>query len=55
MIKELSKNSKLPFSIKTRTGLNEADKKAQSKFIIEASNYCHIISIHGRVTKQIYA
>jgi tRNA-dihydrouridine synthase len=44
----------LPFSIKTRTGLNDEDKSAQADFIISASRYCHKISIHGRTLKQLY-
>jgi|GEM_PF-182051 len=55
IIKTLSEASKLPFSIKTRTGLNEKDKKAQFDFIIEASKYCDMITIHGRTTNKVYS
>jgi len=53
IIQALSKASKLPFSIKTRTGLNEADKEAQFDFILKASEYCSMITIHGRTTNKI--
>lgn len=53
-IKTLSENIKIPFSIKTRTGLNEDDKKAQMEFLIEASQYCHIITVHARTLKELY-
>jgi tRNA-dihydrouridine synthase B len=45
----------LPFSIKVRTGLNEADKLEQADFLLEASRYCSKISIHGRTLKQLYS
>ena len=44
----------LPFSLKTRAGLNEADKSEQLDFIVKASKYCSKISIHGRTLKQLY-
>ncbi len=53
-IKELSKNLKIPFSIKTRTWLNDEDKKTQMKFLIKASKYCHMISVHSRTLKDLY-
>jgi len=55
IIKTLSENLKLPFSIKSRTGLNEEDKKAQMNFLIEASNFCHMITIHARTLKELYS
>jgi tRNA-dihydrouridine synthase len=55
IIKTLSKNLKTPFSIKSRTGLNEEDKKAQMNFLIEASNFCHMITIHARTLKELYS
>ena len=42
----------LPFSIKTRAGLTDEDRDAQKQFIIDAAEYCHIVSIHGRTYKQ---
>ena len=44
----------LPFSLKTRAGLNELDKAEQLNFIVKASHYCSKISIHGRTLKQLY-
>ncbi len=54
IIKTLSQKLTLPLSIKSRTGLNEQDKKAQLKFLVEASQYCHIISIHARTLEELY-
>lgn len=54
IIKTISENLKVPFSIKTRTGLNEEDKKAQLEFLVKASQYCHTISIHARTLKELY-
>ncbi len=52
IIKNLSKSIKKPFSIKTRAGLNQEDKAKQKDFIIKASDYCWLISIHARTLKQ---
>lgn len=51
-IKIISENISLPFSIKTRSWLNQADEQAQFEFIVEASNYCNMIAIHGRTYNQ---
>jgi tRNA-dihydrouridine synthase len=53
-IRQMSETSTLPFSIKTRTGLNENDKKDQFNFIIDAAQYCDTISIHGRTYSQAH-
>jgi tRNA-dihydrouridine synthase len=42
----------MPFSIKTRTGIDENDMEDQLKFLIEASKYVSMITIHGRTVKQ---
>jgi len=52
IVKTLSKQLSIPFSIKTRTWINDDDKQEQLKFIIEASNFCNIIAIHARTLKQ---
>lgn len=44
----------MPFSIKTRTGINEEDRKNQMEFLREASKYVSMITIHGRTVKQAY-
>lgn len=44
----------LPFSLKTRTWLNEDDKIKQIDFLVKASKYCDKISIHWRTLKQLY-
>ncbi len=55
IIKNIKQNISLPFSIKTRSWLNSEDEKSQFDFILEASQYCHIIWIHGRFFKQSHA
>lgn len=55
IIKKLSEISTLPFSIKTRTWIDDKDKKNQTDFLVEASKYCSIISIHWRTVKQHYS
>ena len=45
----------VPFSIKTRTGLNDEDKKDQMEFLVEASKYVDMITIHWRTVKQGYS
>jgi len=45
----------MPFSIKTRTGIDEHDLNEQMKFLVEASKYVSMISIHGRTVKQWYS
>jgi tRNA-dihydrouridine synthase len=54
IIKNISKNLKLPFSIKSRTGLDNIDKSRQLEFLINASNYCDKISVHSRTLKELY-
>lgn len=48
IIKSLKSNIDIPLSIKTRTGLNQEDKNNQTEFIVEASKYCSMITIHWR-------
>jgi tRNA-dihydrouridine synthase B len=56
IIQHLSERLKhFSFSLKSRTGLNEEDKKEQLNFLVEASQYCSKISIHGRTLKQLYS
>jgi len=45
----------MPFSIKTRTGTDENDLKEQMDFLVEASTYVSMITIHGRTVKQWYS
>ena len=55
IIQKLSEiDGPLPFSIKSRTWLNENDKAAQMDFLVKASKFCSKISIHGRTLKQLY-
>ncbi len=55
IVKNISQSIKTPFSIKTRTWLDEKDKEEQFNFILEASKYCNTISIHWRSFKQSHA
>lgn len=55
IIKELKLNLDMPFSIKTRTGLNQEDKNNQTEFILAASKYCSMITIHGRTLVWWYS
>ena len=55
IIKKLSWIMKMPFSIKTRIGLDEHDKKKQMDFLIQAREFIDMITIHGRTAKQLYA
>lgn len=43
---------KMPFSVKTRTGLDDQDTAEQIKFLVEVSKYVSMITIHGRTVKQ---
>ncbi|MBQ7074652.1 tRNA-dihydrouridine synthase [bacterium] len=55
IIQHLSENvQNLSFSLKSRAGLNEQDKSEQLTFLCEASQFCMMISIHGRTLKQGY-
>ena len=45
----------IPFSIKTRMGIDEDDISAQMNFLIEISPYVEMITIHGRTVKQGYS
>lgn len=55
IIKEISQIKwNLPFSLKSRAGLNDLDKEDQLFFLVKASSYCDKISIHWRTLKQLY-
>ena len=55
IIQRLSRvKGSLPFSLKTRTWLNENDKTGQMEFLLKSSEFCSKISIHGRTLKQLY-
>lgn len=54
IIKKLRKTIDIQFSIKTRTGINQEDKQNQTKFLIKASDYVDMITIHWRTTAQWY-
>lgn len=51
-IRLLSQSTKKPFSIKTRIWLGKEDRDEQMDFAIKASQYCHLVSIHGRTYQQ---
>ena len=54
IIKNISERLELPFSLKSRTGLDNVDKIRQMEFLINASNYCDRISVHSRTLKELY-
>ena len=54
IIKNISGKLFIPFSIKSRTGLNDWDKEAQMDFLIQASEFCDKISVHSRTLKDLY-
>lgn len=54
-IEKIKKSITLPFSIKTRAWLNVDDKDEQFEFIKEISQFCHMITIHGRTYKQSHS
>ena len=55
IIKKLSWIMEIPLSIKTRTGIDDNDKKNQMKFLVEVSTYVNMITIHWRTVKQGYS
>lgn len=55
ILQRMSETVSVPFSIKTRIGLTEADIHEQFQFLIDASQYVHMITIHGRTYKQSHA
>lgn len=52
LIRKLSDTVNTPFSIKTRIWLNIDDKEEQFQFLLEASKYCSMITIHARYYTQ---
>lgn len=55
ILKDIKKQTSLPLSIKTRTGITDDDKIQQRDFLLQASAYCTMITIHGRTVKQAYS
>ncbi len=55
IIKKLSWMMEIPLSIKTRTGIDENDREEQMKFLVDASKFVSMITIHGRTVKQWYS
>ena len=52
IVKAIHKNISTPFSLKVRIWLNDDDIENQFKFLLEASPYVYMISVHGRLYKQ---
>jgi tRNA-dihydrouridine synthase len=46
ILKDIKKQTTLPLSIKTRTGITDDDKLQQRDFLIQASKICSMITIH---------
>ncbi len=55
IIKRLRDISSKKFTIKTRIWLFEEDIQEQMQFIVDASEFCDIISVHGRTFKQSHS
>jgi len=55
IIQNIKKNISLPFTIKTRSWLNFDDQKDQMDFIVQASKFCDMISVHARYFKQAHS
>ncbi len=55
VIKAMANELTIPFSLKTRIGLTQEDVQEQFDFVVEASQYVHMITIHGRTYKQSHA
>jgi tRNA-dihydrouridine synthase len=55
VIKSIAANIKTPFSLKTRIGLTFDDVQEQFEFLLEASKYVWMITIHGRTYTQSHA
>lgn len=54
IIKNISRELKIPFSIKSRTWLDNIDKSGQLSFLVDSSEYCSKISVHSRTLKELY-
>lgn len=52
IVRRISEAVSVPFSIKVRSWLAADDKDAQYQFILDAAQYCSMITIHGRTYKQ---
>ena len=52
IIKEIAQHISIPLSLKTRTGLKQDDIEEQFDFLIEASQWVDMISVHGRTYSQ---
>lgn len=55
LIQKISRKINSPFSIKTRIWVDKYDINSQKKFIIEASNFCNLITVHWRTFKQAHS
>jgi tRNA-dihydrouridine synthase B len=55
ILRDIATQLDTPLSLKTRAGLTEADKDEQFAFILEASKYVRMITIHARTYSQSHA
>lgn len=55
ILRAISQQLTKPLSLKTRAGLTHDDKEEQFAFILEASQYVHMITIHARTYTQSHA
>lgn len=55
IVQKLSSTLDIPFSIKTRTGLTDEDKKENLDYLVRLSQYCSMITVHWRTFSAWYA
>lgn len=55
ILHDIAKQLDKPLSLKTRAGLTQADKDDQFAFLLEASQYVRMITIHARTYNQSHA
>lgn len=55
ILHDISKQLTNPLSLKTRAGLTQDDKQEQFDFIVKASKYVWMITVHARTYSQSHA
>ena len=55
ILQDIAQELSLPFSLKTRTGLTNADVNDQYEFLLQASQYVWLIAVHGRTYGQSHS
>ncbi len=55
ILRDISHHLDKPLSLKTRAGLTQEDKEEQFAFLLEASEYVWMITVHARTYTQSHA